>query len=525
MEEYNNDDQFKQSLRDIKKINNQMTLKKNKSLLISTNADRKKRSAKKILQDFTESSSIHGVKYLGMQSIVKSNIGKFAWLIVMVSGFIGVNIMLKTFWKHMENNPTKLNIKTFYAPIVNAAFPAITICPSMPTMVKTRLDLMENIILPENMTNEEAMFFIKYGTDVTKRELAKHPIRLKKLNSFLKANQWTLSYFLKSLKPCEDMIESCFWHGLKINCTDSIKQSYTYYGICCSYNYYLEYLMEHNISYQKVPELRSVKTGSKSGLTVIFNNNLFFEDNETNSTNFVNSVKLVVLIHHTLSYPNAETAGYTLQKGQGLKLAVQPIIKRKPTNLYHSYFNGNLQLECISSSQESNLRFFNVYHQSNCFVDCLITETYKMCGCVRYVYTPMANYTSLRLCELEDVKCLNKYWKKVKSVNYDTCFCSNICEDTIYEISTSKYYLKDSLFSVSPIYQHLTATHTVLNVYWKMDFFVIFDTESSSVSWKNLAEIGGIFSLFLGCSILSAVEIVYFIYLLCRGICLKKTNL
>ncbi|XP_015182906.1 PREDICTED: sodium channel protein Nach-like [Polistes dominula] len=522
MEKYKSDEKFKQSIRDIKKINNQMTLKKNKSTLISANADRKKRSVKKILQDFTESSSIHGVKYLGMQSIVKSCIGKLLWLIVVVAGFFGANIMLNKFLVNLENNPTELRVETFYSPIINAPFPAITICPSTPTMLKTQLDLMKNIKLPANMSNEEAMFFIKYGTDITTPHITRHPNRLNKYVELLKVNKWTLIDFLAAIKPCKDMIESCWWQGLQINCTDYIKQSYTYYGICCSYNYYLEYLMKYDVRFQEVPILHSVKTGSKSGLTIIFNRDLFFQENETESTNFVNSVKLLVFVHHTVSYPSAETVGYSLQKGQELKLRVQPIIKKKPQNIYHTYFNDSLQLECIPNTQKSNLRFFNEYHQSNCFVDCTITEIYKMCGCVRYIYAPMANYTSLRICDSKDVKCLNKYWYKIKSVNFDTCFCSSLCEDTIYKISTSKYYLKNTQLSVSPIYQHLTATHTVLKVFWKMDFFMIFDTQPASINWKNLAEVGGIFSLFLGCSILSAVEIIYFIYLLCRGICSKK---
>ncbi|XP_043503276.1 sodium channel protein Nach-like isoform X2 [Polistes fuscatus] len=486
MEKFNSNEQFKQSIRDIRKINNQMTLKKNKSTLISANADRKKRAVKKILQDFTESSSIHGVKYLGMQSIVKSSIGKFLWLIIMVAGFFGVNIMLNKFLINMQNNPTELHIETFYSPIINAPFPAITICPTTSTMLKTQLDLMKNIKLPANMSHEEAMFFIKYGTDITTPEIARHPNRLKKYNALLKINQWTLTDFLGAIKPCYDMIESCWWHGQQINCTDSVKQSYTYHGICCSYNYYLEYLMKYNKRFQEVPVLHSVKTGSKSGLTIIFNRDLFFEENETERTNFVNTVKLLVFVHHTVSYPNAETVGYPLQKGQELKLSVQPIIEKKPPNVYHTNSNGNLQLECIPNTQKSNLRFFNQYHQSNCFVDCKITEVYKRCGCVRYIYAPMANYTSFRICDFKDSKCLDKYNNKVKSVNYDTCSCSNLCEDTIYKVSTSKYYLKNTQLSVSPIYQHLTTSHTVLKVFWKMDFFTIFNTKSASINWKNL---------------------------------------
>lgn len=39
-----------------------------------------------------------------------------------------------------------------------------------------------------------------------------------------------------------------------------------------------------------------------------------------------------------------------------------------------------------------------------------------------------------------------------------------------------------------------------------------------------LASVGGIFSLFLGCSFLSVVEIVYFVYLYCRAIFARKRH-
>ncbi|XP_043664750.1 uncharacterized protein LOC122627586 isoform X5 [Vespula pensylvanica] len=401
---YSTDEKIKKNVHNVKKMDDQM---KNKSTLISTNANRKKRIVRKIFQDFTGSSSLHGVKYLGMQPIVTSYIGKFLWLCTMITGIVGADMMVKKLWQHLDENPKEFFIETFHAPIFLAAFPAITICPNVPTMLTTQMDLMEYIKLPANMSVEEAMFFIRYGALITMQEL--NDERLNKFNAFLRENQWQLIDFLKILNPCETMIESCWWHKKKINCTDYIKQSYTNNGICCSYNYYLEHLMKYNIRFQEVPVLRTAHSGSNSGLTVIFNRDLFVEDKKTEKKNFVNSIKLLVYVHHTLSYPNAETVGYTLQKGE-----------------------------------------------------------------------------ELMLCELEDTKCLYKYMNRKKSMNYDTCLCVNLCEDTTYQISSIKYLLKGPQLSVSPIYQHLSPSHTILNVYWKMDFFMTFRTKSTLVGWKNL---------------------------------------
>lgn len=53
--------------------------------------------------------------------------------------------------------------------------------------------------------------------------------------------------------------------------------------------------------FQEVPALRTARSGSKSGLTVIFNRDLFFEDNKTKITNFENSIKLLVRYRIDLS--------------------------------------------------------------------------------------------------------------------------------------------------------------------------------------------------------------------------------
>lgn len=74
---------------------------------------------------------------------------------------------------------------------------------------------------------------------------------------------------------------------------------------------------------------------------------------------------------------------------------MQPIIKRKPSDLRNEYIDGAIKPDCISNSENSKLRFFIEYQQSNCFANCLIADIYDACGCLPYYYAPMANYTSL----------------------------------------------------------------------------------------------------------------------------------
>lgn len=61
-----------------------------------------------------------------------------------------------------------------------------------------------------------------------------------KLKTFLDANKWSTAEFAKNLINCEDIFESCWWSMERIDCAKSIKPSYTSYGLCCSFNYFLD---------------------------------------------------------------------------------------------------------------------------------------------------------------------------------------------------------------------------------------------------------------------------------------------
>lgn len=60
------------------------------------------------------------------------------------------------------------------------------------------------------------------------------------LKALLKINQMEMIDFLKRLRPCEDLFESCRWNGQPRNCSELFKISYTVTGVCCSFNYLLE---------------------------------------------------------------------------------------------------------------------------------------------------------------------------------------------------------------------------------------------------------------------------------------------
>lgn len=68
---------------------------------------------------------------------------------------------------------------------------------------------------------------------------------MEKLKMLLEYNDITLLELVKLLRPCEDLIESCWWDGVKVNCSELFKVSRASQGICCSFNYQLENYIGH----------------------------------------------------------------------------------------------------------------------------------------------------------------------------------------------------------------------------------------------------------------------------------------
>lgn len=124
-------------------------------------------------------------------------------------------------------------------------------------------------------------------------------------------------------------------------------------------------------------------------------------------------------------------------------------------------------------------------------------------------------------CETDGLACIQMNSKRISIVrdvynNNFTCSCRTPCDDVIYEgYPTSIALIKPEL---SASYMNVTVNNAVLRVFMESQIYQITETLPAADEVYLLASIGGIFSLFLGCSFLSLVEILYFLGLACRAV-------
>lgn len=79
------------------------------------------------LSEFSEMSSIHGVRYLGEKK--RAPLEKIFWSIAIILSFVGCSVMIYMMYEKWTDNPVVVTFASKKMAISELPFPAVTICP------------------------------------------------------------------------------------------------------------------------------------------------------------------------------------------------------------------------------------------------------------------------------------------------------------------------------------------------------------------------------------------------------------
>ncbi|KAJ8969446.1 hypothetical protein NQ317_016777 [Molorchus minor] len=151
---------------------------------------------------------------------------------------------------------------------------------------------------------------------------------------------------------------------------------------------------------------------------------------------------------------------------------------------------------------EVKLKIEDVYSYTACTRQCRMDTAMELCGCVPFFYPEVAHY---KHCEFKKFRCISQHIAEIKSV--DKCSCYLGCGNTVYEVEKFEDAGTDDTKA--------NGTMECQFVSWPMVRYkreVLF-------GWVDLlVSFGGIAGLFLGFSLLSGVEILY--YFTVRACCM-----
>ncbi|KAG4069499.1 hypothetical protein HA402_006865 [Bradysia odoriphaga] len=225
-----------------------------------------------------------------------------------------------------------------------------------------------------------------------------------------------------------------------------------------------------------------------------------------------------VLLHSPDEVPQMSKQYFYVSSLQSVMVAVKPNMITTSDELrdYPSH-----RKQCYLNS-ERQLKYFKVYNQRNCELECLTNLTELECG---YVKFSMPKQNDTKVCGISKLECYEKAQKKLiekgrsTGLSYlDECNCLPACTQLTYDVAISqgkvdwevvKYVdrARRSFFDSVAVKYYDQAG---LTIFFKDDQFISLKRSERFGLTDFFANCGGLLGLFMEISVISIIEVIYF---------------
>ncbi|XP_039438732.1 sodium channel protein Nach-like [Culex pipiens pallens] len=455
--------------------------------------------------DYALMTKVNGMYY--MRRNVTTGFARFVWVTILSTLFsLGV-LLVVLLWKKYLDSPTRMTIASDMS-ILQVPFPGITICHPQSVLDYKAVKFVEKIKFPLGATKANVLeslpslgYFNEHQWTFPRSQ------NLKMIDNVLTLNNLTVEDAINELGSiCEDFIVVCYWAGTKFPCFQnnpflSWIGSTSHYGACCSFNYH------PSVQGSFVPF--AVNTyGIHGGLSVVATG---FPQASDGKSGALYSEGFMLMIHHPHDYA-VEAAPLTL-----LRLGTETFVSVTPTDSRCSEQVLGLppsQRSCVTGKDFSPP--IENYRQPACTLECVRNEVHRKCGCHPYhlprqSQQPTKAGKPMRDCTVTDSMCLIENYYMFKKTD---CKCLPSCSDVTYKTSTVVTDFSAHNYSINKFYKetNLTNFEFIFHVYLANQV-VAANRRIVVVSWINLlANLGGVFSLCLGMSIISLFEVLFYLF-------------
>ena len=419
-------------------------------------------------KDYAENNSVGGLPNVLTGD---SKIRRIVWLVILLVCVAGSIYILRNDFVKITNQPTATTISSTTEKSLD--FPAVTICNLNAFSASSIAAIERNLITDiQNAFNSTK--------DVCHKALSKyHATQLEQID---------YTHVIKS--DIRGLIGHCRFGGQDCDFANDFNFTITRLGICYTFN-----------SGRSGQEIRKVNgSGVRNGLQLLLNIN---QNDYTATTAGDAGVKIAV--HSQSEPPLPDELGVAVSPGSNTFISF-----RKYT------YEDETARNCRQAGDTKDWNFlrdvFN-YSQAACLTESLYTTIADKCDCVvtdlpKFLYTAKSpSYKRKRLCTLIDLCCnIEQYTAPV------TQNCVPACSFEEYQIakaSTSRFpanyimentpHFGDSNFASANIYFE---SLTVRNQH----------TEFSYGIEEFFAEVGGQVGLFIGISVISLFEFIFFLF-------------
>lgn len=232
-----------------------------------------------------------------------------------------------------------------------------------------------------------------------------------------------------------------------------------------------------------------------------------------------------VLLHSPIETPKMANFGFFVAPGMETKVVISPKISEASELIRKVPI---LQRQCMFAS-EANLSYYNIYSKNNCEMECSSKTTEELCGCTLY-YMPRKFNNGSKICNRKKASCYESVLYKIAhSVDekYSCNYCLPACFEINYgrEISSSKLGTGDFLTAEtipSSDVNYIRDNLAIIHIFFIDNAYGGY-TKSELIGFTEfLSNTGGLLGLFMGFSVISLIEIIYFLSL--RPYCAQKRS-
>ncbi|KAG5682787.1 hypothetical protein PVAND_012118 [Polypedilum vanderplanki] len=454
-----------------------------------------KTSLKYQTKEFFDNSTLHGVRYIKEQGRPFGE--KFIWFCLVSIGAIAAFVIIGSLWEKFQTNPTLTGLDTDFHN-QQVFFPTVTICPiesfSPELLNETAFETFarnESEHFEEFLPVLKAIPKLSYETFGIMYEAIQNLTGVSDDENKMKQLKNLRQLAFKVGIKCDELLEICKYKDEEIACCEYFMPLYSEQGLCYSFNAHYFSTAETEIKGGRMNDL--FETDKKWGLT------------------FVPMVSSKVYVHSI-----DEVTGFDVRPifEHDIGYAITLLITMKQTYTTDDARQLTIgQRKCIFPD-ERRLKYYkdDVYSFSQCMKLCRLERSNFFCQCIPPFYVPAATTTNYRHCSIEDFSCLVKHVNNITDIK--ACkHCELSCLNTVYDIEK---------FSKVMVPESNKREDFHINIEF-LTWPIIRYKREVLFGWVDLlVSFGGIAGLFLGFSLLSGVEVIYYFTL--RATCMIYKN-
>ncbi|XP_055838345.1 sodium channel protein Nach [Episyrphus balteatus] len=432
-------------------------------------------------KEFFQNSTLHGVRYIAESGRPLGE--KFMWFCFTAVGAVTALIIIMSLWEKFQTNPTITGLDTDYQN-QKVIFPSTVVCPETAFDRKKAYDVAYRSLAAydHNMARQIAPF-LELLTSLSFENIQAAYDMSQMFTSTNIDDRSLRAWAFQVHTGCEDTLVECKYRDEKIKCCSHFDPIYTEHGFCYAFN---SRFISTADSDQPAPSAHDL-----------------YETDKKWALQFVpNSTSKIYIFSQEEYFGEDIKSQLEWKENQSVEVR---ILKRSTYTTDDARQLTIGQRKCIFSDEVKLSFFHEEYTFTACMKDCRMKKSIKLCKCIPSFYKPVPYVPT---CKISQLPCLQKYATNITNIK-DCLHCELGCSQTVYNIEKlNKNYGNPEDQTV--IVEFLT---------WPIICFkreVLF-------GWVDLlVSFGGIASLFLGFSLLSGVEILY--YFTMRACCMVYRN-